>query len=138
MNKARWVVSALVVTMVVTACGGDSKDKGSKSAAEKCPAMEAGDNAAYEVRVVEPATKDKPVHLMVTREGRPVIGAEVCLSSVMVGMEDMGGGDHAKEVSPGDYEAEPGFEMDGKWTGTVTIAEKGRPPVAKPLTIEVK
>jgi len=136
MNRARWVLSAVVVALLAaTACGSDGAKK---AATAKCPTVQAADDPAYSVQVAEPATKAKPVRLTVTRAGRPLTGAEVCVSSVMVGMEDMKASGHTTEVLPGAYEVDPGFEMKGQWTGTVTISESGRPPVAKPVTIEVK
>lgn len=103
-----------------------------------CPSVEPTSASPYVVDVHEPLTQQGAVRMTVTRDGQPVTGASLCLSSVMVGMEDMGASDEANEVAPGIYEAEPGFEMAGQWTGTVVITEADGPDAALPLSFDVE
>jgi len=76
--------------------------------------------------------------LVVTRDGRPVDDATVCLRTTMVGMESMAAAAEANRLSSGRYRVAPQFDMRGEWRGQVVLSEPGRRPAAIPLTLTVK
>lgn len=76
-------------------------------------------------------------HLTVTRNGRPVTGARVCVNMYMLGMSAMAATDIGKEVSPGTYELRLNFEMGDKWAGQVLVAQPGKPLGSVPLNLTV-
>lgn len=104
-----------------------------------CPANGASD-PAYEV-TVEGATKveSKALVIAVTRDGKPVTGATVCIEAAMSGMSHEGVSTKAVDLSGGRYELDGmSFGMQGAWAGTVTIAESGRQAASVPLTFDVQ
>lgn len=108
-------------------------------AAEEGCAQRLPEDPSYRVRwSQQPSTDLTRYRLSVTREGRPVRGAEVCVSSYMKGMSAMATTDRGREVTPGSYEVALTFEMGGRWPARVLIAEPGRPVVAVPLLLEVR
>ncbi|HWC11418.1 MAG TPA: FixH family protein [Acidimicrobiales bacterium] len=78
--------------------------------------------------------------LLLSRDGRPVSGAHVCLSTEMEGMTGMGMSADAREVAPGRYEVPIRFPMPGTWEVTVAVAreEGAAPEVAVPMKVDVK
>lgn len=77
--------------------------------------------------------------LVVTKNAEPVTDADVCLTTVMVGMEDMGAADEATPIgTAGRYRVSPEFEMRGEWKGQAVIVERGQEPVSVPLLIKVE
>ncbi|MDQ3570711.1 MAG: FixH family protein [Actinomycetota bacterium] len=107
-------------------------------AAEEGCAQRVREDLSYEVRWDEQPRMDLTRYrLSVTRAGRPVRGAEVCLNASMKGMSAMAVTDHGREVAPGSYEVSLIFEMGGRWPGRVLIAEPGRGVVAVPLDLQV-
>lgn len=108
-------------------------------AAEKGCAQRVRQDTSYQVRFDQPPGMDVTRYrLAVTRAGRPVTGAEVCLNAYMKGMSAMAVADRGREVAPGSYEVSLTFEMGGRWPGRVLIAEPGRSVVAVPLDLRVK
>lgn len=103
-----------------------------------CPTGARADPAyALEVEGA-PATGSGSFELVVTKSAQPVTDADVCLTTVMVGMEEMGAADEAtRTATPGRYRVSPEFEMRGEWTGQVVIVERGQQPVSVPLSIKV-
>jgi hypothetical protein len=79
-------------------------------------------------------------HLLVSRSGRPVTGARVCMRLDMGGrgnMSGMGASNVAREVGPGRYEISIRLVMAGYWRGAVIVTEGERKPVSIPLEIDV-
>lgn len=108
-------------------------------AAEKGCAQRVGEDPSYQVAFVDQPRMDLTVYrLAVTRAGRPVTGADVCLNAYMQGMSAMATADTGREVAPGTYEMSLVFQMGGAWRGRVLIAEPGRPVVAVPLEVDIE
>ncbi len=103
--------------------------------------MESTRNAAYGARLEEAPDVNLTVyHLLVTRDGQPVRGAQVCMRADMGGMGGMSGmgtSNLAREVSPGRYEISIRFEMSGFWQSTVIVDDGRGKPVAVPFDIRV-
>lgn len=75
--------------------------------------------------------------LTVTRDGRAVRGAQICLTAYMKGMSAMAVADNGREVAPGTYEVTLVFEMGGRWPARVLVAEPGQAVVAVPFDLRV-
>ncbi|MDP8969306.1 MAG: FixH family protein [Actinomycetota bacterium] len=101
--------------------------------------VEAPRDPSYSAEFEDPVPMGQGVHVLrVSRDGRPVTGARVCLTVDMVGMSAMGAGEEAREVAPGRYEVSLNLPMAGQWRGTVLVEEQGTTQeVAVPLTFEV-
>ncbi len=56
----------------------------------------------------------------------------------MPGMEHRGVFTVARDATAGRYEIKLEFSMTGTWSGSVTIAQSGKPAVSVPLEIEVQ
>lgn len=104
-----------------------------------CPTA-ASPDPSYAVEVQgAPAMGSGSFELVVTKDAQPVTDADVCLTTVMVGMEDMGAADEAtRTATPGHYRVSPEFEMRGEWKGQAVIVESGQEPVSVPLLIKVE
>jgi hypothetical protein len=101
-------------------------------------AAEVGRDPAYAVSLAGPATTGQTDYdLLVTRDGQPVSGASVCISTAMKGMSAMAVNDDAVETEPGRYRVSVRMEMAGSWEATVIVDEDGRPPAAVPLSFPV-
>ena len=85
----------------------------------------------------QPRTDVSLYRVNVTRNGRPVTGARVCLNTYMLGMSAMAATDVGKEVGPGTYELRLNFEMGDKWAGQVLVGQPGKPLGAVPLQLDV-
>src|SRR3990170_3209483 len=85
--------------------------------------MDAVTDESYAVEFLTPFSVDPTTHILrVTRDGVPVIGAQVCMRADMGGMGRMSGmgiSNVAQEIEPGVYEVPVRFEMGGHWNGTV-------------------
>jgi hypothetical protein len=102
--------------------------------------MDASSDASYQVELEEPPeVGTASYHLQVTRGGRPVTDAWVCVRLAIVG--DGGSGEVARsvasEVSPGRYRAAIALTTPGRWRGAVIVSEPGRDRVGVPLDVEV-
>lgn len=108
------------------------------NAAEKGCAQRVAEDPSYQVSFVQlPRVEATAYSLSVTRAGRPVTGAQVCLNAYMQGMSAMATTGAGREVSPGTYEVSLTFLMGGRWAGRVLIAEPGKAVVAVPLALEL-
>ena len=108
-------------------------------AAEEGCAQRLPEDPSYRVQwSQQPSTDLTRYRLSITREGRPVTEAEVCLNSYMKGMSAMAVTGRGREVAPGTYEVSVTFEMGGRWPARVLIAERARPVVAVPVLLEVR
>lgn len=103
--------------------------------------MSAVSDPSYEVRFEEqPSVNLTTYHLLVTHDGQPVDGAQVCMRADMGGsgnMSGMGVSNLAHEVAPGRYELSIRLEMGGHWQGVAIITEPGRRPASTPLVLQV-
>jgi hypothetical protein len=104
--------------------------------------MEAVDDPSYQVELLTPMSVDPTTHtLRVTRDGRPVTGAQVCMRADMGGMGGMSGmgvSDVARETEPGVYDVPVRFEMSGFWNGTVIVSTGTGAPVQVAMPIQVR
>jgi len=127
--------------VAVGACGDDGEDEasttttGTSSAA--CPTQGATVNRAYASEFEGEVMMDDKKHvLVVTRDGKPVAGASVCVNTAMVGMRSMHYSAGAKDLGDGRYEVPMKFEMQGTYTGNV-VTKAGADDVLVPLTVKV-
>jgi len=92
---------------------------------------------AYEVRFEEQPTLNQRVyHLLVSHDGVPVSGAQVCMRANMGGtgnMSGMGVSNLASEVGPGRYELGVTLQMAGPWRGVAIVTEPNKRAVNVPL-----
>lgn len=104
--------------------------------------MDAVRDPSFQVEFLTPFSVDPTTHtLRVTRDGAPVIGAQVCMRADMGGMGGMSGmgiSDVARESGPGQYDVPIRFEMGGFWNGTVIVDTGTRKAVRIPVPIEVR
>lgn len=101
-----------------------------------CP-LAGDEDSSYSGRFVGPVSMDQTRHVLrVTRDGRPVSGARVCINTEMVGMSGMGYSAEGKERAPGRYQVGFRFEMAGKYRTNV-IAEQGGEEVSIPMLVKV-
>lgn len=135
-NNRKRIVA--VAAIAVAALVGVVAARGGEEPRASCPPVEAVEDSSYAVTIENTPTRTSPFRFTVASDGQPVVGAQVCLESVMVDMEQMGAADHAREVSPGVYEVEPTFEMRGQWTGRALVTEPGKPTAAVPVTFDVR
>ncbi len=103
--------------------------------------MESIRDPSYAVQIEERLEVNTTVyHLLVSKDGEPVSGAQVCMRVDMGGrgnMSGMGASNLAREVSPGRYEISIRLVMAGYWQGAVIVNEPGLKPVAIPLELDV-
>lgn len=110
----------------------------SSGPAGPCPSNAKVD-AAYSVALAGDAkSESSSVAVVVTRDGKAVTGAKVCIAAAMTGMSHGGISGLGAEMPGGRYEFEASLGMRGTWAGTVTIGESGRAPASVPLTFEVQ
>lgn len=96
-------------------------------------AADAPADPAYRAEFV-PAGDAGGTVVVVTRDGRPVSGARVCLRGV--GAEG-GEGVEARETAPGRYGLPGSWGPDDRWRGRVLVSEGGTaPPVAVPVGVD--
>lgn len=93
---------------------------------------------AYKVATAtQPKTESTSMELEVTKDGKPVKGAKVCLTADMVGMSHPPVGGLGSETSPGVYRFPAKFSMRGGWVGTVTVVPESGSSVAVPVSFDV-
>lgn len=104
--------------------------------------MDAVRDPSFELQFLTPFSVDPTTQTMlVTRNGQPVTGAQVCMRADMGGMGGMSGmavSDVARELAPGQYEVPIRFEMGGFWNGTVIVSTGTRKPVRITVPIDVR
>ncbi len=138
MKRLASATVVLAVAAVVGACGGsdDKKAGATKKDSKDCP-RNAAANASYASRFEGTVSMDKSKHVLrVTRDGKPVAGAQVCINTAMVGMTSMHYTAEGREVAPGRYEVPVKFEMNGVYRGNVTATESGD-EVSIPVSVKV-
>lgn len=119
--------------------GGQPATTMAGMSASGCPTNTSND-ATYKVVVEsQPTAESKDVTLAVTRDGRPVSGATVCVEAAMSTMAHEGINGKATELPGGRYQVKNlSFGMRGGWSGTVFIEESGRRAAAVPVAFDVQ
>jgi hypothetical protein len=101
-----------------------------------CP-LKADRDGSYAGRFVGPVSVADTSHeIIVTRDGSPLTGVEVCVNTEMVGMTGMGYSATAQERSPGHYAVPFRFGMAGDYRTNIVAKEIGR-EIGIPLTVKV-
>jgi hypothetical protein len=101
-----------------------------------CP-LKADRDGSYAGRFVGPVSVADTSHeIVVTRDGRPLTGIEVCVNTEMVGMTGMGYSATAQERSPGHYAVPFRFGMEGDYRTNIVAKEIGG-EIGIPLTVKV-
>lgn len=134
-------VRRLAVVVLVALAGFYAAVVNFRSAAEEGCVQKGVRDRSVTARIdPRPASSIRRYHLTVMRSGRPITGARVCMSvdmSVRISMSGMVLVAEGREVSRGVYDIDAAFPMGGGWTGRVLVRERGRDPVAVPITFEV-
>jgi hypothetical protein len=101
-----------------------------------CP-LKADRDGSYAGRFVGPVSVAQTSHeIVVTRDGRPLTGVEVCVNTEMIGMTGMGYSATAQERSPGHYAVPFRFGMAGDYRTSIVAKEIDK-EIGIPLTVEV-
>ena len=136
------VIALACLAAVLVACGSDEKKKDDQQAADrkqvgaKCP-RDGTKDASYSGRFEGPVSMDQSKHVVrVTRDGRPVSGAQVCLNTAMVGMSTMKYTAKGDELAPGRYGVGFKFEMEGTYRGNV-VTKQGGKEISIPVSVKV-
>lgn len=131
----RFVVMVAVggSALALAACGGSDDEQANETA---CPPGAATDTS-YSSTFEAPVNTDETEHVLrVTKNGRPVSGARVCVDTAMVGMTEMHYSAEGDELDRGRYEVPFQFEMEGEYRGNL-VAEKGGKEISIPLAVTV-
>lgn len=109
------------------------------SAAARGCLEEPDPDPSYSAAFAAPVDTGQDAHvLLLSRDGRPVSGTDVCLGTEMEGMTGMGMSAEARELAPGRYEVPVRFHMPGTWEVVVAVGrEGGTPEVAIPMKVDV-
>jgi hypothetical protein len=144
----RWSVTAVVQTRtdaVEVPMSLVTRASGSGGTAVQDAGGTCGDgqpDPAYSVSVDSdpnpPRAEATTFHLTVRHDGKAVTGARVCLIADMPDMQHPGVSKVAKEASPGRYDAELKFGMEGAWSASVAVAEPGRAVALVPIKFQVR
>jgi len=101
-----------------------------------CP-LKADRSGAYAGKFVgEVSTAETSHDLVITRDGKPLTGVEVCVNTEMVGMTGMGYSATARELSPGHFAVPFRFEMAGDYRTNI-VAKDIDGEFGMPLTVKV-
>jgi hypothetical protein len=131
MRKIVFVSSLLVVlSVLLSACGGSAAMPMKDSAATSAPMMQGG--GAKDVNIVvtsnpTPAvTGDVEVLFTITdKDGKPIEGAKVDVNAEHPSMAGMGMSGQATEQGGGKYSIKANFSDSGKWMLTVYVRKDG-------------
>ncbi len=143
MKRLASMAAVVCVAGALGACGDSeettktTKTTGTASAAKACPTTGTGTDGAYASSFEGDVTKNAKKHtLVMTRDGKPVTGASVCVNTAMVGMTSMRYSTRGREIAPGRYEVPVKFEMAGTYRGNV-VTEVADDSILVPLTVKV-
>jgi hypothetical protein len=101
-----------------------------------CP-LKADRDGSYAGRFVGAVSVADTSHeIVVTRNGRPLTGVEVCVNTEMIGMTGMGYSATAQERSPGHYAVPFRFGMAGDYRTSIVAKDVGG-EIGIPLTVKV-
>lgn len=101
-----------------------------------CP-LRADPDRSYAGKFVGPVSVDQTTHeIVVTRDGRPLTGVEVCVNTEMIGMTGMGYSAQARERSPGRYAVPFRFQMGGDYRTNI-VAKDVSGEIGIPLKVRV-
>ncbi len=94
--------------------------------------------AAVQAQPNPPRAAGTDVLIDVRLGGQPLNGADVCMTTDMVGMP-MGGPPNykARPSGPGRYDTFIAFGMAGTWAGEVVVSSGGKPVLAQPVSFSV-
>ncbi|MDP9420015.1 MAG: FixH family protein [Actinomycetota bacterium] len=135
-ERSLWRLGVAAVVAVIAFAAAVAAFQG---APEKGCVASGAPDSSYQASFAQPLTvSSNSYELVVTRDGRPVTGARVCLEASMMGMTGMATGQQARETSPGRYEVMVRFAMSGDWEVNVQVSEPGRKPVTIPLSVTVR
>ncbi len=139
MKRLASVAMVLGLGTLVVACGS-SEDDPTRAAAttpsKACPRQAAAD-ASYATRFEAAVGMSTNKHVLrVTKDGRPLSGATVCVNTAMVGMRSMRYSARGRELAPGRYEVGVKFAMEGTYRGNVVTTRDGR-EISIPVTVKV-
>ncbi len=85
-----------------------------------------------------PRAAGTDIVISVRRDGQPLAGAGVCMTSDMVGMPMGGPPDYqARPTGPGTYDVFIAFGMGGNYAGELVVSSGGRPVLAQPVSFTV-
>jgi len=137
MKRIAVSVLALALGTGLAACGSSDKPGTGQTAQGKgCPPA-TGKAGSYSGRFEGQVSMDQSEHVLrVTRDGRPVSGAKVCVNTAMVGMRSMHYTASGKELGPGRYRVPIRFGMAGTYRGSL-VTGKGGGGASVPLTVKV-
>lgn len=134
---------ALVIVVAVVACGWaivalQDDDVAAVSGCGSAVPTVPGYTATVQTEPDPPQAAGTQVLVLVERAGRPVRGADVCLSVDMAGMP-MGGDTRyeGQQLSAGRYSIFPSFGMPGSWTGNLVVSVAGRPVLSRQVSFQV-
>ena len=139
MKRLASAATVLGLGALVVACGS-SEDDPTRAAAttpsKACPRQAAAD-ASYATRFEDAVSMSANKHVLrVTKDGRPLSGAAVCVNTAMVGMTSMRYSARGRELAPGRYEVGVKFAMEGTYRGNVVTTRDGR-EISIPVTVKV-
>ena len=101
-----------------------------------CP-LKAAEDSSYTGGFDGPVSVDKTTHVLkVSRDGRPLTGAQVCINTEMIGMSGMGYSAEASERAPGRYEVGFRFGMAGDYRANL-VARTQSGEISIPLVVKV-
>lgn len=137
MKRIAVPVLALALGTGLAACGSSDKPGTGQTAQGKgCPPA-TGKAGSYSGRFEGQVSMDQSEHVLrVTRDGRPVSGAKVCVNTAMAGMRSMHYTASGKELGPGRYGVRIKFGMAGTYRGSL-VTGKGGGEASIPLSVKV-
>ncbi|MBA3746079.1 MAG: FixH family protein [Solirubrobacterales bacterium] len=142
MKRLASAATVLGLGALVVACGNSEDDRTTAAAttpstpSKACPRQAAAD-ASYASRFEAAVSMSANKHVLrVTKDGRPLSGAAVCVNTAMVGMRSMRYSARGRELAPGRYEVGVKFAMQGTYRGNVVTTQDGR-EISIPVTVKV-
>lgn len=112
------------------ASGGSSADPVCKAASQTDPAY----SLQLQTTPNPPTAAGTLFSLAISRDGKPVTGAKVCLAADMSTMPSMEIASSAAEKSAGNYQLQLKLPMRGPWEGNAIVVQPGQPAVRVPVS----
>lgn len=95
-------------------------------------------DSSYSAYFTGPVTMSETNHtIVVTHDGKPVNGGQLCLDTYMVGMSGMAMTTNGTEQGAGHYQVPFQFAMGGPWQGNVVITKPNGQQIGVPVTFNV-
>jgi YtkA-like protein len=130
-KKLAMILIALLLVAGLAACGGD---------VEAGPAGVTGDLQLTLTTRPSPPVREETATVVVQvkdKDGKPVEGATVMLSSGMIGMSHGGPKGQLADKGGGSYEGEGKFSMGGTWRIQIEASKGGGTPTMGRFDIDV-